>query len=96
MDELTFEDIQKVCNKIFVQSQSYSKPFDKIMVGFGEFIPKDTAYCLGGKLKIDGRTIVLLPSDFRGVLDEAETKIGYRIRRVPEELVRLLFSNFLS
>ena len=89
MNDLTFEGIQEVCNKIFAQSQSYSNPLDKIMVGFGEFIPKDTAYCLEGKLNIDGRSIILLSSDIRGVLEETEMKVGYRIRRVPEGWVRL-------
>lgn len=95
MNNFSFEELQEICNKLFVQSNNYSNPLDNIMVGFGEFIPKDTAYCLDDKLKIDGRTIVLLPSDIQGVLEEAETKIGYRIRRVPEGWVRLLFSNFL-
>lgn len=91
MNKLSFEEIQEVCNKIFVQSQSYSNPFDSIMVGFGVFIPKDTVYCLDDKLKIDSRTIVLLSSDDQGVLEEAETKIGCRIMRVPEGWVRLMF-----
>ena len=90
MNDLTVEDIQEVCNKIFVQTQSYSNPLDSILVGFGEFIPKDTAYCLDDKLKFDGMSIVLLPSDIRGVLEESEMKVGYRIRRVDEGLVRLL------
>ena len=94
MNDLTFEDIQEACNKIYVQSQSYSNPLDKIMVGFGEFIPKDTAYCLDDKLKFDGMSIVLLPSDIRGVLEEAEKKAGYRILRVPEDWVRLIFPIF--
>lgn len=89
MNKLTFEEIQEVCNKICVQSQSYTNPLDSIMVGFGEFIPKGTVYRLDDKLKIDGRSIVLLSSDDRGVLEEAEMKAGYRIRRVPEEWVRL-------
>lgn len=88
MNKFSLEEIQEVCNKIFAQSQSYTNPLDSIMVGFVEFIPKETAYCLGEKLKIDGRSIVLLSSDIRGVLEDAETKIGYRIRRVPEGWVR--------
>jgi hypothetical protein len=95
MNNFSFEELQEICNKLFVQSNNYSNPLDNIMVGFGEFIPKNTVYRLDDKLKIDGRTIVLFPSDIRGVLEEAETKIGYRIRRVPEGWVRLLFSNFL-
>lgn len=94
MNKFSYEEIQEVCNKIFVQSQSYSNPLDNIMVGFGEFIPKDTVYCLDDKLKIDGRGIVLLSSDDRGVLEEAEMKVGYRIRRVPEGWVRLIFPIF--
>jgi hypothetical protein len=89
MINFTFEELQEICNKLFAQSNNYSNPLDSIMVGFGEFIPKDTAYCLRGKLKIDGRSIVLLPSDIRGVFEKAERKIGYRIRRVPEGWVRL-------
>jgi hypothetical protein len=89
MDVLTLEDIQDVCNRLFAQTVSYSNPLDEIMVGFSEFIPEDTVYRLGDKLKIDGRTIVLLSSGMRGVLEEAEMKIGYRISRVPEGWVRL-------
>lgn len=88
MINFTFEELQEICNKLFAQSNNYSNPLDKIMVGFGGFIPKDTAYCLDDKLKIDDRTIVLLSSDIRGVLEEAEMKIGYRISRVPEGWVR--------
>ena len=58
------------------------------MFGFGEFIPKDTAYCLDGKLKIDGRSIVLLSSDIQDVLEEVEMKVGYRIRRVAADRQR--------
>lgn len=94
MNGLTLEQIQDVCNKLFTQTVSYSNPLDSIMVGFREFIPKDTAYCMYDKLKNDDRTIVLLPSDIQGVLEEAETKIWYRIRRVPEEWVRLMFPIF--
>ena len=90
MDGLTLEQIQNVCNRLFAQSNNYSNPLDEIMVGFGEFIPEDTVYRLGDKLKIDGRTIVLLPSDIQGVLEEAEMKVGYRIRRVPEGWVRMI------
>jgi hypothetical protein len=95
MINFTFEELQEICNKLFAQSNNYSNPLDSIMVGFGEFIPKDTAYCLDDKLKIDGRHIILLPSDIRGVLEEAETKIGYRIRRVPDGWVRMVFPIFL-
>jgi hypothetical protein len=89
MNKLSFEELQEICNKLFARSNNYSNPLDEIMVGFGEFIPKGTAYCLDDKLKIGDRTIVLLPSDIRGVLEEAEMKVGYRIRRVPEGWVRL-------
>ncbi len=90
MDDLTLEQIQDVCNRLFSQTVSYSNPFDEIMVGFGEFIPEDTAYCLGDKLKIDGRTIVLLPSGIRGVLEAEEEKVGNSIRRVSEDWVRMV------
>lgn len=96
MDGLTLEQIQDVCKRLFAQSINYSNPLDSIMVGFGEFIPKDTAYCLDDKLKIDGRSIVLLSSDIRDVLEEAEMKIGYSIMRVPEEWVRLMFPIFCA
>jgi hypothetical protein len=95
MNKLTFEELQEICDKLFSQSNNYFNPLDEIMVGFGEFIPKGTVYRLDGKLKIDGRSIVLLSSDDRGALVEDETKIGYRIRRVPEEWVRLIFPIFL-
>ena len=90
MNKFSLEELQEICNKLFAQSNNYSNPLDEIMVGFGEFIPKDTVYRLDDKLKIDGRNIVLLSSDDRGVLEEAETKIGYRIRRVPEGWASLL------
>lgn len=89
MNKFSFEELQEICNKLFAQSNNYFNPLDEVMVGFGEFIPKDTAYRLGDKLKIDGRTIVLLPSGIRGVLEETEEKIGYHIRRVPEGWVHL-------